>query len=414
MSLSLRFFARDILFSLIPNIFNVKMRLKRCDFFVKNRAFFLMGKTPIMNLQKINCKGERKMKKRRFAATMLAVVMAGSLAAGCSSSSPNTAASGEESPAADTGTPASGAVSLSLADAQPDGCAANLAMKAMVEEINEKSGGSMNVTYYPNSQLGNERDLAEGVIAGTVDMAWISCAVMQNFTEDFAIFSLPYIFKDYDHVHAYADSELSDQIFKKLEDAQKVKVLGLFDQGFRWIWTSNKEVTTLEDLKGLKLRTPESDVYTKTFTLLGTNPTPMAFGDLFTALQTGVVEGYEVNPESTWANGTYEAIKYGVKSNHIFAGSILFISQSAYDRLNDEQKQILMDAADQAVIYNNEIALEAEAEYEKNLVDAGLVINPLADGEQEKFAEAVLPLYEEYYDMVGGKDYVDQVRGMEY
>ena len=278
--------------------------------------------------------------------------MAGSLAAGCSSSSPNTAASGEESPAADTGTPASGAVSLSLADAQPDGCAANLAMKAMVEEINEKSGGSMNVTYYPNSQLGNERDLAEGVIAGTVDMAWISCAVMQNFTEDFAIFSLPYIFKDYDHVHAYADSELSDQIFKKLEDAQKVKVLGLFDQGFRWIWTSNKEVTTLEDLKGLKLRTPESDVYTKTFTLLGTNPTPMAFGDLFTALQTGVVEGYEVNPESTWANGTYEAIKYGVKSNHIFAGSILFISQSAYDRLNDEQKQILMDAADQAVIYN--------------------------------------------------------------
>ena len=272
----------------------------------------------------------------------------------------------------------------------------------------------MNVTYYPNSQLGNERDLAEGVIAGTVDMAWISCAVMQNFTEDFAIFSLPYIFKDYDHVHAYADSELSDQIFKKLEDAQKVKVLGLFDQGFRWIWTSNKEVTTLEDLKGLKLRTPESDVYTKTFTLLGTNPTPMAFGDLFTALQTGVVEGYEVNPESTWANGTYEAIKYGVKSNHIFAGSILFISQSAYDRLNDEQKQILMDAADQAVIYNNEIALEAEAEYEKNLVDAGLVINPLADGEQEKFAEAVLPLYEEYYDMVGGKDYVDQVRGMEY
>ena len=140
----------------------------------------------------------------------------------------------------------------------------------------------------------------------------------------------------------------------------------------------------------------------------------MAFGDLFTALQTGVVEGYEVNPESTWANGTYEAIKYGVKSNHIFAGSILFISQSAYDRLNDEQKQILMDAADQAGIYNNEIALEAEAEYEKNLEDAGLVINPLADGEQEKFAEAVLPLYEEYYDMVGGKDYVDQVRGMEY
>lgn len=245
-------------------------------------------------------------------------------------------------------------------------------------------------------------------------MAWVSCAVMQNFTDDFAIFSLPFIFKDYDHVHAYANSELGDQVFGKLEEQNKVKVLGLFDQGFRWIWTSKKEVKTLNDLKGLKIRTPESDVYTQTFSLLGTNPTPMAFGDLFTALQTGVVEGYEVNPESTWTNGTYEAIKYGCKSNHIFAGSVLFISQSAYDRLSDEQKSVLEDAAANAAVYNNEIAAENEADYEKKLTDAGLTINSLEDGEQEKFAEAVLPLYEKYYDMVGGKDYVDQVRNMEY
>lgn len=358
------------------------------------------------------------MKKRKVVSLILTASLVGMLAGcsgGTSSNSTGTSSAAADTKAADTSNSGTeNAVELSLADAQPDGCAANISMKAMVDEIAEKSGGSVKVTYYPNSQRGNERDLAEGVMAGTVDMAWVSCAVMQNFTDDFAIFSLPFIFKDYDHVHAYANSELGDQVFGKLEEQNKVKVLGLFDQGFRWIWTSKKEVKTLDDLAGLKIRTPESDVYTQTFSLLGTNPTPMAFGDLFTALQTGVVEGYEVNPESTWTNGTYEAIKYGCKSNHIFAGSVLFVSQSAYDRLSDDQKAVLEEAAANAVICNNEIAAENEADYEKKLTDAGLTINPLADGEQEKFAEAVLPLYEKYYDMVGGKDYVDQVRNMEY
>lgn len=356
------------------------------------------------------------MRKKFFAALMAAAVL-GSTLTGCgSSSTPETKADNTSTTAAaaETEAPKGEVVELSLADAQPDGCAANIALKAMVEEINEKSDGSIHVTYYPNSQLGNERDLAEGVKAGTVDMAYVSCAVMQNFDESFAIFSLPFIFKDYEHVHAFADSDLGKQVFGNLEASNQVKVLGLFDQGFRWIWTSNKEVKTLADLSGLKIRTPESDVYTKTFELLGTNPTPMAFGDLFTALQTGVVQGYEVNPESTWSNGTYEAIKYGVKSNHIFAGSIVFISQSAYDKMSEEQKQVVLEAADNAVILNNQIALEAEEDYENKLVDAGLVINPLADGEQEKFAEVVQPLYEEYYDMVGGKDFVDSIRDMDY
>lgn len=354
------------------------------------------------------------MKKRLMAAVVTAAVL-GSALTGCGSSSgtQGTSAAGtdagnkEEAPAGEV-------VELSLADAQPDGCAANLSLKAMVEEINEKSGGSINVTYYPNSQLGNERDLAEGVMTGTVDIAYVSCAVMQNFEDSFAIFSLPFIFKDYDHVHAFGASDLGKEVFGNLETSGNVKVLGLFDQGFRWIWTSDKEAETLEDLKGLKIRTPESDVYTKTFTLLGTNPTPMAFGDLFTALQTGVVAGYEVNPESTWSNGTYEAIRYGLKSNHIYAGSVVFISQAAYDRMSEEQKAIVLEAADNAVILNNQIALESEADYETKLEEAGLVIHELADGEQAKFAEAVQPLYEEYYDMVGGKDFVDQVVNLEY
>ena len=304
-------------------------------------------------------------------------------------------------------------IELGLADAQPDGCAANLSLKAMVEEINGKDAG-INITYYPNSQLGNERDLAEGVIAGTIDMAWISCAVMQNFSDEFAIFSLPFVFKDYDHVHAFAASDLGQKVFDQLDADAGLRVLGLFDQGFRYVWTVDKEVSKLDDLKGLKIRTPESDVYTQTFSLLGTNPTPMAFGDLFTALQTGVVEGYEVNPESTWANGTYEAIGYGCRTNHIYAGSVLFISDAAYDMLDDDQKAILAEAAANAVTYNNELALSSEQDFNEKLEGAGLVIHDLDDGEQEKFAEAVQPLYESYYDMVGGKDFVDAVQNMEY
>lgn len=355
--------------------------------------------------------------KKGFLATVVTVAMLGSALVGCSSSSnsgSSASAGAGDGGQASTKAAEGDVIELSLADAQPDGCAANVSLKAMVEEINEKSGGSLHVTYYPNSQLGNERDLAEGVMAGTVDMAYVSMAVMQNFEESFAMFSLPYIFKDYDHVHAFADSELSDEIFGKLETSSKVKVLGLFDQGFRWVWTTNKEIKTLDDLAGLKIRTPESDVYTQTFQVLGSNPTPMAFGDLFTALQTGVVDGYEVNPESTWSNGTYEAIKYGSKTNHIFAGSVVFISQAAYDRLSEEQKQVVLDAADAAMILNNELAQSSEEDYEQKLVDAGLVITEMNEGEQEKFAKAAEPLYEQYYDAIGGKEYVDKVRNLEY
>lgn len=369
-----------------------------------------------MKTKNKNRKGENNMKKG-FLATVVTVAMLSSALVGCSSSSnsgSSASAGAGNGGQASTKAAEGDVIELSLADAQPDGCAANVSLKAMVEEINEKSGGSLHVTYYPNSQLGNERDLAEGVMAGTVDMAYVSMAVMQNFEESFAMFSLPYIFKDYDHVHAFADSELSDEIFGKLETSSKVKVLGLFDQGFRWVWTTNKEIKTLDDLAGLKIRTPESDVYTQTFQVLGSNPTPMAFGDLFTALQTGVVDGYEVNPESTWSNGTYEAIKYGSKTNHIFAGSVVFISQAVYDRLSEEQKQVVLDAADAAMILNNELAQSSEEDYEQKLVDAGLVITELNEGEQKKFAKAVEPLYEQYYDAIGGKEYVDKVRNLEY
>lgn len=362
------------------------------------------------------------MKKRRLMATLMAAAVLGSSLAGCGSSSSNSANNATSQAASESkeekensgAAPSGEVIEISLADAQPDGCAANISLKAMAEEINEKSGGSIKVTYYPNSQLGNERDLAEGVMAGTVDMVYVSAALMQNFEPKISIFALPFIFKDYDHVHAFATGELGQEVFGKVESTCKVKVLGLFDQGFRWIWTSNKEIKTMEDLAGLKMRTPESDVYTKTFELLGTNPTPMAFGDLFTALQTGVVDGYEVNPESTWSNGTYEAIKYGLKSNHMFASSVVIISQSVFDRLDDEQKAIVLEAADNAVALNDEIAQSSEVDYENKLIEAGLIINDLSAEEQQKFAEVVQPLYEEYYDIVGGKDFVDKVHNLEY
>ena len=300
-------------------------------------------------------------------------------------------------------------VVLKLAHGQTLESAAHQSLIKFSEELKNTSKGSIDVQLFPANQLGNERDLAEGLTMGTLDMAWISAGVMENFEPKFAIFSLPYIFRDYKHVHQVTDGESGKVIFDSLLKNKNVRGLAFYDQGFRFIWNNVRPINKLEDLKGMKVRSPESPVYMGTLKLLGTNPSPMPWGEVYTSLQTKVVDGVEVHPESALSNKLNEVLKFGSITRHIYAGSIFMISDASYKKLSADQQALFATAAKNSELYNRNLIVENEASYIKQLGDKGVKINTIPEEELQKFRDAVKPLYKDYATKVGGMDFIEKV-----
>lgn len=290
--------------------------------------------------------------------------------------------------------------------------AAHLSLVRMAEEVNRKSDGTFEILIFPANQLGNERDLAEGLSQGIIDMSWISTAVMENFDAKLSLFSLPYVFRTYDHVATTVDSEVGAYIFGSLLDSQGIRVLGFFDQGFRWVWNNIRPINVLEDIRGMKLRAPESPVYMGTFKLLGSNPTPIPWGEVYTSMQTKVVDGFEVHPESFVSNKMFEVTKYGSRTNHIYAGSVLMIRDDLWGELTPDQQKLLAAEARAASVYNRGLIIENEAEYFKEAEANGVTLNTIDGAELDKFSSAMKPLYGEYEGRLGRAGIIEQVQGM--
>jgi len=300
-------------------------------------------------------------------------------------------------------------VIIKLGHGQPVESSAHKSLEKFAEEVKTNTNGAVEVQIFPANQLGNERDLAEGLTMGTIDMAWISAGVMENFETKFAVFSLPYVFRDYEHVHQIAEGELGKVIFDSLLQGKNIRTLAFYDQGFRFIWNNIKPIEKLEDLKGMKIRAPESPVYVGTFNFLGSNPTPIPWGEVYTSMQTKVVDGFEVFPESVVTNNLNEVTKYGSKSRHIYAGSVLMINEDVYKKLSAEQQDIIHKAAANSEKYNRDLIVESEEKYVKDLEGKGMKINDISEEEIQKFRDAVKPLYKDYADKVGGLDFIEKI-----
>src|SRR5699024_5676593 len=160
--------------------------------------------------------------------------------------------------------------------------------------VSEKSDGQVTVDHFHSSQLGDERDMIEGLQLGTLEMALVSTAPLSSFTKDFLVFDLPFIFEDSQAARNVLDGEIGEELFEKLDD-QFIIGLAYWENGFRSVSNSRGPVEKPEDMKGLKIRTMENPVHMASFRAMGASPTPMAFGELFTALQQKTIDGQE-NP----------------------------------------------------------------------------------------------------------------------
>ncbi|MCI4670687.1 MAG: TRAP transporter substrate-binding protein [Bacteroidia bacterium] len=264
-------------------------------------------------------------------------------------------------------------------------------MEYMAERVEEKSKGALKVEIYPNQQLGSERQCLELLQIGSLAMTKVSAAVMENFAPNLQVFSLPYIFKDRQHTYRVLDGEIGKGI---LTGSEKYWLRGLtyFDAGQRSFY-SKKPIREPEDVKDMKIRVQESVTAMNLIRSLGGAPTPISWGELYTALQQGVVDGAENNPPSFYTSRHYEVCKYYSLNEHTAVPDLLVIGTVAWNGLSEEEKSWLQAAADEAKVYQRKLWQEAEKEALKAVEAAGVeIIRP----DKAKFAGLTRGMLEEY------------------
>ena len=268
------------------------------------------------------------------------------------------------------------------------------AMVFMAEDLAKRSGGTMNIKIYPNQQLGTERECIELLQIGSLDMTKVSAAVMENFSPNMKVFGVPFLFKDKAQTFRVLDGPIGKGL---LDGGQKywLKGLGYYDSGSRSFYTKEKPIDSPEDLKGLKIRVMESVTAMDMVNNLGGSPTPISWGELYTSLQQGVVDGAENNPPSFYLSRHYEVCKYYSLDEHTSVPDVLIMSSHTWGDLNDQQQKWLQESVDASIIYQRKLWAKAEEEALQEVQKAGVQISY---PDKSKFQEKVSGIYESYKD----------------
>lgn len=283
--------------------------------------------------------------------------------------------------------------SLKLAHALDVSHPVHKGMAYMAERVAEKSNGQLTIEIYPSQQLGTERQCLELLQIGSLAMTKVSAAIMENFSPKIQVLSLPYIFRDRAHTYQVQDGPIGQAL---LEGGAEYWLRGLtyFDAGYRSFYTK-KPVQEPDDLEGLKIRVQESVTAMNLVRALDGAPTPISWGELYTALQQGIVDGAENNPPSFHLSRHYEVCKYYTLNEHTAVPDILVMSTISWDRLTAQEKQWLEEAVREATDYQRKLWRAAEQEALEAVAAAGVeIIRP----DKSAFAQKTRYLLEEYRD----------------
>lgn len=278
------------------------------------------------------------------------------------------------------------------------------------ELVESRSNGSLKIEIYPNGALGGERDMIEGLGVGSIDMVLTSTGPMSGFAPEVTVVDLPFLFRDFDHAHKVLDGEIGTDLRNKVEETMGVKTLAWWENGYRHVTNNSKPIETPEDLKGMKIRTMENDIHMDSFTAMGAQPTPMAYTELFTALQQGVIDAQENPIANAYASRFYEVQKYMTLTSHFYSPSLLMMAQSRFDSLSPEHQQILSEAAVEAGQYERQVVQRMDREYLAELKELGMEI--IENPDLAPFIEAVQPVYEKY-ESVFGKELIDSIKNVQ-
>ena len=281
---------------------------------------------------------------------------------------------------------------LKLAHALDTNHPVHKAMEFMAERLEEKSNGKMKIVIYPNSQLGSERELLELLQIGIISITKVSSATLENFVPNARIFNMPYLFRDQEH---YWKTLLGDVGKKILLDCEEywLRGIGYYDAGSRSFYSKEFPILTPDDLSGLKIRVMRSQMSVQTIQTLGGSATPIVWGELYSALQQGVVDAAENNPPSLYFSRHYESCKFYSLDEHTSPPDVLVISKYQWSKLNEKQKELLQEAVDESVTYQRKLWKQTEDDVLAKLISEGVeILHP----DKEPFRQAVEDLYEDY------------------
>ncbi|MFG6149424.1 TRAP transporter substrate-binding protein [Halobacillus sp. B23F22_1] len=275
------------------------------------------------------------------------------------------------------------------------------------EIVEEKTNGEINVEVYPNGVLGGDREVLEGLQLDTIQGTTMSTGPIAQFAERYQIFDLPFLFPDRESAYEVLDGPVGDQLLNDLED-QNLKGLAYMENGFRQLTNNKKEISNVEDIQGLDIRTLENGLHMSIWNQLGANPTPISYTELYLALEQGTVDGQENPVGNVTTANFYEVQEYLTKTNHVYNASAFMVSKPFWDSLTEGQKSVMSDAAIESRDYQRKLNKEESEEGYDLIEKKGMKVTELSKKERKEMVEAVQPVYEKYKSIVG-EDLLNQV-----
>lgn len=259
------------------------------------------------------------------------------------------------------------------------------------EYLTTKFPGRIQFQLYPASQLGNEREILEGLRIGTIEMTTSGVAGIADPLND--IFDMPFLFRDRHHVYTVLDGPIGKEILEKNKD-QRLVALGYFENGWRHITNNKRPINSPADLQGLKQRVVEHKIYLATMKALGANAIPIPYGELYTSLKTGVVDGQDNPLINIWTAKFYEVQKYLTLSGHVYSNNVVFASRSWWDKLPADIQAGVREAVAEAAVHVRKESIKADKELVAKLKASGMVVNEIKN--KEPFVEATKGVYEQF------------------
>lgn len=276
------------------------------------------------------------------------------------------------------------------------------------EAVEEATDGRVQFEIFANGELGGEADVTEQVQMGSVDMSLVTTGVLGDFYDDLSVLDLPFLFRDVDHAYTVLDSDFGQELLDGMSELG-IKSIAFWENGVRHISNNIRPVYKPEDMVGLKMRTVENSIYLDTYEAFGSEPIPMAFPEVYSSLQQGVIDGNDQPYTILSGKKIYEVQKYVSEVGLYYASAILLMNEDFFDSLPEDIQEVIVDLGKEYAGIQRQIAQDTDLELKEELKDE-LEIIEVDEIDMDAFIEAVEPVYENLDDKF--KEYVEIIQGM--